>query len=44
MTLSPGRYRLQPQPSGIAHAGPLTIEVRPHRFRYVHIDYDNGLR
>ena len=44
MSLPPGRYRLDPQQSGIARAGPMTVRVRPHRFRYVHIDYDNGLR
>jgi len=42
--LSPGRYRLEPQPSGIAHGAAVTVAVRPHRFRYVHLDYDNGLR
>jgi hypothetical protein len=44
VSVPPGRYRLDPQPSGIARAGSMTVRVRPHRFRYVHIDYDNGLR
>jgi hypothetical protein len=42
--LAPGRYRLDPLPSGIARATSLTIQVPSHRFRWVHIDYDNGLR
>jgi len=44
VTLAPGRYRLEPQPSGIAHGAAATVSVRPHRFRYVHLDYDNGVR
>jgi hypothetical protein len=44
VTLAPGRYRLEPQPSGIAHGATATVSVRPHRFRYVHLDYDSGLR
>jgi hypothetical protein len=42
--LSPGRYRLEPLSEGIARAAPVIVRVRPQRFRYVHIDYDNGLR
>ena len=42
--LTPGRYRLEPQNSGIARAVPVPVRVRARRFRYVHIDYDNGLR
>jgi hypothetical protein len=44
VVLSPGRYRLEPLSSGIARAGPIVVRVRKHRFSYVHIDYDNGLR
>jgi hypothetical protein len=42
--LPAGRYRLDPLPSGIARAAPVTVDVGPRGFRYVHIDYDNGLR
>jgi hypothetical protein len=42
--LPAGRYRLDPLPSGIARAAPVTIDVGRRGFRYVHIDYDNGLR
>jgi hypothetical protein len=42
--LPAGRYRLDPLPSGIARAAPVTVKVGTRGFRYVHIDYDNGLR
>jgi hypothetical protein len=42
--LPAGRYRLDPLPSGIARAASVTVEVGTRGFRYVHIDYDNGLR
>jgi hypothetical protein len=42
--LAPGRYRLDPRPSGIARAASITVQVRSHSFSWVHIDYDNGLR
>jgi hypothetical protein len=41
--LRPGRYRLDPERAGIAVAPSVTLRVRPHRFRYVHIDFDRGL-
>lgn len=42
--LPAGRYRLDPLSSGIARAAPVTVDVGKRGFRYVHIDYDNGLR
>jgi hypothetical protein len=42
--LPAGRYRLEPQPAGIARAAPVTVRIGARGFRYVHIDYDSGLR
>ena len=42
--LAPGRYKLVPQSSGISRAGPISVSVRARHFRYVHIDYDSGIR
>jgi hypothetical protein len=42
--LAAGRYRLDPLPSGIARAAPVTVNVGTRGFHYVHIDYDSGLR
>jgi hypothetical protein len=42
--LAPGRYMLEPQSFGIARATPISVNVSAHRFRYVRIDYDSGLR
>jgi hypothetical protein len=41
--LRSGRYRLVPERAGVAYARPVTVRVRAHRYRYVHIDFDRGL-